>query len=279
MDRVSIVTICLNEEKNIKQTLESVLEQTYTNIEYIIKDGESTDRTNEIIKQTLENYNGKEIKYIIQKDTGIYDAMNQAIDFCTGDWVIFINSGDSLSNNIIIERIFGNKDYTNVDVLYGDVFMCDAQEECIWEADITKLPYKMPFSHQGCLIRTNLVKDEKFDTNYKIAADFEMILNFYIRNCRFLYTNQIISVFKLNGISSTNFFNKEKEHYRVLKIHGITNLTITLKYYVSLCIACIKNFIEKKFPCNIKAYLKTIYKFKMKQYCTKEEYYEKRCKE
>ena len=92
-DLISIITICFNAEQNIAKTMESVLNQTYHNIEYIIKDGKSLDRTNEIIEQYKEKFEKKGIRFlhIIQEDQGIYDAMNQAINSITGQYVIYMN--------------------------------------------------------------------------------------------------------------------------------------------------------------------------------------------
>ena len=102
--KISIITVCYNSEKNIKDTLESVLKQTYKNYEYILVDGKSQDNTLKIIKKYEKKFKGK-LKYISENDKGIYDAMNKGIKLSTGDIVGLINSDDILANSFVFEKI------------------------------------------------------------------------------------------------------------------------------------------------------------------------------
>ena len=122
---ISIVTVSFNSEKTIRQTIESVLNQTYTNIEYNIVDGASTDKTVEIATQYKDDFEAKGIKYIItsEKDKGIYDAMNKGMDRATGSWIIFMNAGDTFCDNEVIKNIFGYNDLSDYSVIYGDCYV------------------------------------------------------------------------------------------------------------------------------------------------------------
>jgi len=114
--KISVITVCFNSLEILKKTMQSVETQTYTNIEYIVIDGNSTDGTPEYLK----NYNGKLTKYVSESDKGIYDAMNKGVNMSEGDYVIFLNAGDLFAENLTLEKIFDGKTYDS-DVIYGDV--------------------------------------------------------------------------------------------------------------------------------------------------------------
>lgn len=265
MEKISIVTICLNEEEKIQETLESALKQTYTDIEYVIKDGCSTDNTNETIKIVIEKYGEKNIKHIIQADTGIYDAMNQAIDYCTGDWVIFMNSGDLFATSNILERIFESNKYENYGVLYGDAMVRDDVGDSVWKGNITRIEKGMPFCHQSCLIRREILRKYPFDTKFKIAADYNNILQLYINNIAFYNTNKIISIFRLDGVSSTRFIQRYKEKKRAQSLHGIGDNS-KIKYQIGLLGEMIKTIVSKYCPKYLLKQLKVIYIKYFKRY-------------
>ena len=269
--KVSVVTICFNEEKKIRKTMESVLKQTYENVEYIIKDGVSTDNTNVTIDAILSDYEGKNVRHIIKLDDGIYDAMNQAISECQGEWIIFINAGDYLATNDILKDIFDKDISERIDILYGNVITKDFSGESVWIADINKLPYKMPFSHQACFIRTKIAKELEFDVDYRIVADYEMILRCYERGCLFQNVNNIIAVFELDGVSSQNYLEKNKEHYQVLSNHKIMNTKLILKYPCEMCLAWIKSFIDKHVSMRMQINLRKLYKTRIKGYVNARE--------
>ena len=121
---VSVITVCYNCESTIENTVKSVVNQTYPNVEYIIIDGKSTDRTIDIVKQFSKN-----IECIVsEKDDGIYSAMNKGIDICTGDYVIFLNSGDCFYNRTVIEIMV--KKSNGQDIVYGDLILIHNNGTC-----------------------------------------------------------------------------------------------------------------------------------------------------
>jgi len=200
--------------------------------------------------------------------------MNQAVEECSGEWIIFLNAGDYFVSELVLENIFKQAVDSNVCILYGDAILKDDAEEVIWKSDISKLPYKMPFCHQACFMKRKIFQKKKFDTTYKIVADFNMILELYLENSKFEYINEIVSIFELDGVSSTNYKLKEKEHYDVLKRQGIAGMMVILFYYKAVWLACVKGIIEKYFSNEAVIFMRKIYKRRIKKYCTKEEYYE-----
>jgi len=129
--KVSIITVCLNSENFIERTIKSVLNQNYDNLEYIIIDGKSTDKTIDIIKKYEIQFNGKMI-WLSEKDEGIYDAMNKGIKLSSGDWLIFMNSGDYFSDDNVVAKIIKiyNKDKNSLNktgLIYGNALVVNEE--------------------------------------------------------------------------------------------------------------------------------------------------------
>ena len=119
MPRLSVITVVFNNVKDIERTMLSVLNQTYTNIEYIIIDGGSNDGTLELI----DKYKDRITKIISEKDNGIYDAMNKGLTLATGEYVLFMNSGDEIYARDTVEKVFDSA--PDADIYYGETEMCD----------------------------------------------------------------------------------------------------------------------------------------------------------
>lgn len=115
---ITVITVCYNAESEIERTINSVLNQTYNNIEYIIVDGKSTDLTNSIINK----YRARVSKIISEPDKGIYDAMNKGIRIANGDWVIMMNAGDIFASDDVIESIFSRNIPSNIEFIYSDMY-------------------------------------------------------------------------------------------------------------------------------------------------------------
>lgn len=119
MNKVSVITVCYNAEAEIERTIKSVLSQTYSNFEYIIVDGNSQDKTMEI----LSCYRDKIAQVVSEPDKGIYDAMNKGIKMANGDWVIMMNAGDEFASNTVLDEIFQGAIPDNVKFIYSDVYV------------------------------------------------------------------------------------------------------------------------------------------------------------
>lgn len=233
---VSVVTVVYNGCDFLENTIKSVLDQTYENIEYIIIDGGSTDGTLEIIKK----YEDKIAYWQSEPDNGIYDAMNKAIMLVSGQWVNFMNCGDTFYDVNTISSVF-TKDICNYSVVFGNVIKKwkGFDEVCLPDyADVS-----MPFCHQSSFTKTEFLIKYRFDTKYKICAD----RNFYYtlqKNGDYnpLYLNINISNFDcINGVSSNNELLLLKEKADIENI----SKTSYLKQYIKIRI---KNVIRKYFP-------------------------------
>lgn len=202
--KISIITVCYNSQKYIENTIKSVLKQTYSNIEYIIIDGNSIDRTMEIVK----NYKKQIDKVISEPDEGIYDAFNKGIVNATGDIVYFLNSDDTLYKEDIIEIIMEEfENYTN-SIVYGNVLLNDEHNHfpMIYGKEISIEDFKKGYAppHQAVFVHKELFeKYGMFDTQHKIIGDYERSAYFFLKEQgRIQYVNEIIASFRVGGVSS-----------------------------------------------------------------------------
>lgn len=208
--KITVVTVTYNAEQYLEQTIKSVIEQDYPNIEYIIIDGASSDGTVDIIKK-YEKY----ISYwISEPDSGIYDAMNKGIDVASGEWINFMNAGDSFSGKDILNTIF-YKTY-DVSVLYSDSYYINKDFEIIGEHKASKLEEffisKMPFIHQSSFIKKDIISKFLFRTDYKLASDFDLFCKLYLQKYKFEYLPNIkISNFLIGGIHTFNMIKYTSE--------------------------------------------------------------------
>lgn len=173
--KISVITVCLNVELTIEKTLESVVNQTYQEFEYIIIDGQSADGTLNIIKKYEKN---KRVKVISEKDSGLYNAMNKGIAVCKGDYVIFLNSGDVFINHNVLSTI---AECARADIIYGNVIRVfkdgRMRERYPGKHTVFRLLMmgKMP-CHQAIFTRVSLMKNYRFNEEYRICADFDFLI-------------------------------------------------------------------------------------------------------
>lgn len=212
---ISIVTIVFNGEKYLEETIQSVINQTYNDIEYIIIDGSSTDGTLEIIKK----YENKLDYWISEKDNGIYDAMNKGISAATGDWINFMNAGDSFYDNSVLEKVFTQNDLKNIGILYGNHAVKNENKSEIIHVDVKDYNWKrnIPFCHQSLFVRARLLKSYLFDLQFKIASDYDQFLRLKSKNIQTLYVPVTISCYLDGGISSISRSKLIKEYYKITK--------------------------------------------------------------
>ena len=227
MNKISIVTVCYNSEKQIENTILSVISQSYPNIEYIIEDGGSTDGTLDII----EKYRSKISAIYSEKDKGVFDAMNKAVLRSTGEWILFMNAGDRFHDNNAIEKLFCAEIPKNVGAIHGDTFFvkeCGIQYIKCSPFYLVKGIRPMGICHQSILVRTALAKKYLFDMTFKYAADYNMMMRIYNDGFNFKYIPIAVSDYDLTGISSVHLTSQYKEVAR------ICNETSGLGYYMGL---------------------------------------------
>jgi glycosyltransferase involved in cell wall biosynthesis len=195
----SVITVVYNGEKHIRQTIESVLDQNYNNIEYIIVDGDSTDSTIDIIKE----YDTDIDYWISEKDSGIYNAMNKGIDVCSGDYISFINADDWYEPDIfkkLKEIAIEMPDY-----ILGDVVMLNETDEYLstFKVDVSVYKRSMPFGHPALFLKKDILKHLKFNETYKIVADYDLCIQLIEKNYTYKYFPDNISNFRMGGVSNT----------------------------------------------------------------------------
>jgi len=221
--KISIITVVYNGMEYIEKTILSVINQDYENKEYIIVDGKSTDSTLEIINK----YSSKITKIISEKDFGLYDAMNKGLKNSTGDFVIFINCGDSFFSDTTLKDIFfdTNKNYLDYGVIYGDTSITDSLGNILHSRrhrPPEKLKYKdflkgMLVCHQSFFARRDLT--EPYNLIYKYSADYDWCLNVLKKSENNFNTNQIVSLFLEGGRTAKTIAPGLKERYKIMCKH------------------------------------------------------------
>lgn len=235
--KVSIITVCYNSVNTIEQTILSVLNQSYNDIEYIIIDGGSTDGTLDVIGK----YSDRISKIVSEPDGGIYDAMNKGIQLATGELIAFLNS-DDWYNDGVLERVVSKYQSTTGDVLYGDMSVIDKDDKEIYclssdNAKFDEILYETIIFHPCSFVKTSIMKKHHFVTKYKICADIDLFIDLYLRGYKFVYVDgAIIANFRLGGCSSTEIIGCKKEVYSVgkkyLKHYKNTFLYEVIKHHL-----------------------------------------------
>jgi len=216
--KISIITVVFNGIDFIEQTIESVINQTYLQIEYIIIDGKSNDGTVDIIKK----YENKIAFWTSEKDNGIYDAMNKSLKKATGDFVLFLNAGDILYSNNTLKQIPFNKN-PDADIFYGEtVIIDDTGKELglrrkILPQDLNWKHYKkgMVVCHQSILVKRNIAPF--YNIRYKLSADVEWVIRALKESKKAVFTNTIITKFLNDGVSRKQQKLSLKERFLILK--------------------------------------------------------------
>lgn len=223
--KISIITVTYNSEDTLKDTLNSVLKQTYDNYEYLIIDGKSTDNTINIIKEYEKKFKGK-LKYISEKDNGIFDAMNKGIKMSSGDIIGIINSDDVLAHENVFQNVIDNIEDT--DGVYSNLLMLDEKLEKPYRLFKSKKASKhfgwhMP--HPTLYLKKEAYeKYGYFNIEYKVSADFDFMLRIIKQSVKLKYVDDYF-VYMRHGGTSTNglngYYRNFKESYKVLKKNNI----------------------------------------------------------
>lgn len=256
--RISVVTVCYNAVDCIEQTMLSVLDQTYHDIEYIIIDGGSTDGTVDIIKK----YADRLAYWISEPDKGIYDAMNKGIAVATGDYINFMNAGDTFRDQSSIDT------YVDVikpesEIIYGDVIIKYHSRfqyrKPLW---LDHLSECLPFCHQSVIVKTGLLRDRQFDTSYRILGDYDFFYSCYKRGLCFQYIPEALSVYdSTEGVSKDCLSEIMAEKFRIWGIEH--NWLLKLPWQVKLIKDKSSHAIKKILPpCLVLQIKGLLYKFR-----------------
>lgn len=217
--KISIITVVYNGEKVLQRTIDSILNQNFRDIEYIIIDGNSKDATKEIIEKNKNVIS----KWISEPDKGLYDAMNKGLRMASGDYVLFLNAGDQFYENTTLSKIF-NFD-PDADVYYGETMIVDesgreiglrrlkAPEVLKWSSLING----MLVCHQSFIMCRKLAPE--YDLRFKIAADYAWMLECLKRSRTIVNSHLIISRFLEGGLNKSNILTALKERFGVMAKH------------------------------------------------------------
>ena len=246
--KISVITATFNSGKTVRDTLESVLRQTYKEIEYIIVDGKSTDDTMDIVRDYEPRFNGR-MTYVSEPDRGIYDAMNKGIAMATGDVVGILNSDDFYTSDDVLETVAQVMSDANVDAVYGDVHYVNDNDlgKCV--RYYTSRPFHrnwmrfgfMP-AHPSFYCRRSVYgKFGTFDLSYKVAADFENLLRLiFVHRIRTRYIPKDFVTMRTGGASSSGLRSHQqimRDHLRALKQNGVYSnlLLLGMRYPYKVC--------------------------------------------
>lgn len=237
---LSIITVCFNSEKYLEQTIQSVINQTYDNIEYIIIDGGSTDSTLDIIRK----YEDKIAYWVSEPDKGISDAFNKGINLAIGKLIGVINSDDWYKKDAIgkiVRCYLANKN----SIIAAGMKIVDGNRLLnIRYSNPKKLKWKMSLCHISTFIPKHIYKKYGlYDINKKVAMDHELLLRYYIYSAPIIPLNEIISNHRLKGMSDKYLFIGYKE----VKENIIKYTGSKLRGYLAFSILCIKGLIFKLF--------------------------------
>lgn len=221
--RFSIVVVCLNPGRRLDETLESIAGQTFTDYEIIVKDGGSKDGSIERLKERMPELmkNGISIRLYEEKDNGIYDAMNQALRYCAGDFILFLNCGDLFYQNTVLEQLAegikkeeadagkdnrkGGRQKKYLRIYYGNIY------EKITNAIVSSNPHMDGFAcyrnipcHQCCIYDKELFAERGYNTAYRVRADYEHFLwSFYVKKAVPIYLPVTVASYEGGGFSET----------------------------------------------------------------------------
>lgn len=233
--KISIITVCYNSEETLRDTIESVLSQSYGDIEYIIVDGNSRDSTMSIVKE----YEGKIAHVLSEPDKGIYDAMNKGIKLATGDFVGILNSDDifatpdsvqlivdHLSNNPACEAVYGDLVFVERDDTSKVVRKYSSERFAAWKVRFGfMVPHPTFYTR-----RSNFEKFGLYKLGYRVSADFELMARLMVSGIRFDRIPHVLVKMRQGGISTTGMWwrvHQNMEIVRACRENGLyTNLAM-----------------------------------------------------
>ena len=234
--RITVITVCYNAENTIERTILSVLGQNYANLEYIVIDGDSKDRT----KDKLYHYRHKIKSIISEPDNGIYDAMNKGVGLATGEWLIFMNSGDTFCEKDILTKM---SNYLNdeICILRGNIVRVYNHVNVKSSGIVVQTPgiidmSQNTFHHQACLIKKVLFeKYGHYDNEFKLCADWKFFFDcIVLHHEKSYYVDINVAYFPMDGISSEktkDYLLEQKKYLRQLYGEELSSVFEEVAFY------------------------------------------------
>src|SRR6185437_12770642 len=224
---VSVVTVNFNMASEIAGTLDSILAQDYPRLETIVIDGASTDGSGEIIA----GYASRLSYWVSEPDRNLYDGVNKGVRAATGDWILFMNSGDRFADPGVLRSIF-SEDSSEADVIYGHHvrhYLEYGIERLVLAETPSVLPFRMHCSHQSLFMRREILQQHPFALDL-LAADYEALLAAYLGGRRFKAVDRVVSIVSAGGRSDNNRIAGLFQRMAVLRRHGQMNMALALHY-------------------------------------------------
>jgi len=236
---ISVITVVFNGAEYLEQTINSVIGQTYDNVEYIIIDGGSTDGTLDIIKK----HEGQIDYWVSERDKGISDAFNKGISLCSGEIVGIINADDWYEKMAFssIEKYIGK-----ADVLYGDMnLLDDVGKKITPKVDHNNLKKNMTICHPSCFVKSRVYKKRFiYETGFNYAMDYELLLKLYLGGGKFFYIGKVISNMRSLGVSDNMWINALKEVRKAKKVNGVSFVNYQVYFYFYFLKQSVRRFFQ-----------------------------------
>ncbi|NLL79427.1 MAG: glycosyltransferase [Clostridiales bacterium] len=218
--RFSIVVVCLNAGERLKETIESIRRQTFQDYEVIVKDGLSKDHSVEQLRQEVQ---ADWLTIYEEEDNGIYDAMNQAVRYCRGDYVLFLNCGDCFYDDTVLAQIAAgiHEQTLQGNIFYGNIYekLTDSLVSSNPQIDAFACYRNVP-CHQCCFYDRSLFTERGYDTRYRVRADYEHFLwSFFVKGAVPVYLPVTVASYEGGGFSETeeNQKTSAREHKEITK--------------------------------------------------------------
>jgi len=240
---ISIITVVYNGEKYLEQTIQSVINQTYDNVEYIIIDGGSTDGTLDIIKK----YEGTIDYWVSEVDKGIYDAMNKGIILATGKIIGLINSDDWYELNTVDTIVDRFQKDNSIDLYHGDLLYYDHSSIKKYSPKFTywrMLFLGMSLYHPTCFVRKEVYQESLFDIKYQLVADYKLIFSLMKKNKKTVYIPEVLANMRGGG-AGTVFWKRIVEGNKIRRDLGIGIFLTCISSIIRISITVLSNM--KKF--------------------------------
>jgi len=250
--KVSVVTVNFNMADQVAGTLDSVLGQDYPNFESIVIDGASTDGSQEIIA----SYGDRLAYWTSERDHNLYDGMNKGVRAATGDWVLFMNSGDRFADSHVLSTMFA-QDHVDADALYGHHMRHYPKQgisRVIYAEAPDILPLRMHCSHQSLFMRREILLERPFSLGL-LAADYEAILTAYMAGRRFKRVDCVVAVASVGGQSDNNRLISLWQRVSILRRHGLMNFTTALHYAGLIIWVLLASPVKRALPKSLVAYI------------------------
>jgi len=248
----TIITVCYNSVQTIAQTIESVLNQSINDLEYLIIDGGSTDGTIELVKEYEPRFSGR-LTFISEKDKGIFDAMNKGLKMAKGKLIGIINSDDWYDRSTL-QLVEEQYNIQKKEGVYYGLLMNYIGDRLYYAAGYHhNFLHENIVSHPTCFISNSIYRQYgNFDLQYRLAADYDLILRFHQNKVPFFFIPHVLAHFRLGGSTDKYKIKSKTEAFQILYRHGYHT---KLRYYKCLISSYLQYFFRRLFINHLKRLL------------------------